>query len=66
LTNRMMVDAVVEAPGGAHFTSCVPDYNRDEEFQRAYVSAAANDDDWSIFYENYLSGISVGNSEVAK
>lgn len=66
LTNRMMVDAVVEAPGGAHFTSCVPDYNRDEEFQKSYVSAAANDDDWSIFYENYVSGISVGNSEVAK
>ena len=24
---------VVEAPGGAHFTSCVPDYDRDEAFQ---------------------------------
>jgi glutaconate CoA-transferase subunit A len=41
LLNRMMVDAVVEAPGGAGFTSCVPDYGRDEEAQRAYVDAAA-------------------------
>jgi glutaconate CoA-transferase subunit A len=41
LLNRMMVDAVVEASGGAGFTSCVPDYGRDEEAQRAYVDAAA-------------------------
>ena len=40
LLNRMMVDAVVEAPGGAGFTSCVPDYGRDEAAQRAYVEAA--------------------------
>jgi glutaconate CoA-transferase subunit A len=41
LLNRMMVDAVVEAPGGAGFTSCVPDYGRDEAAQRAYVEAAS-------------------------
>ena len=41
LLNRMMVDAVVEAPGGAGFTSCVPDYGRDEAAQRAYAEAAA-------------------------
>ena len=29
-----MVTGVVEAPNGAHFTSCVPDYDRDEAFQR--------------------------------
>jgi glutaconate CoA-transferase subunit A len=40
LLNRMMVDAVVEAPGGAGFTSCVPDYGRDEAAQREYVEAA--------------------------
>ena len=39
LLNRMMVDAVVEAPGGAGFTSCVPDYGRDEAAQRAYAEA---------------------------
>ena len=37
-----MVDGVVEAPGGAHFTSCVPDYDRDEAFQREYAAAAAD------------------------
>jgi glutaconate CoA-transferase, subunit A len=41
LLNRMMVDAVVEAPNGAGFTSCVPDYGRDEAAQRAYVDAAS-------------------------
>ena len=35
--NRLMVDGVVEAPFGAHFTSCSPDYERDEAFQREYA-----------------------------
>lgn len=35
--NRMMVDGVIEAPGGAGFTSCVPDYGRDEAAQKAYA-----------------------------
>ncbi len=33
LINRAMVAGVVETPNGAHFTSCVPDYGRDEAFQ---------------------------------
>ena len=33
LINRAMVAGVVETPNGAHFTSCVPDYDRDEAFQ---------------------------------
>ena len=40
LLNRMMVDAVVAAPNGAGFTSCVPDYGRDEAAQREYVTGA--------------------------
>ncbi|HVK25365.1 MAG TPA: CoA-transferase [Actinokineospora sp.] len=39
LLNRMMVDGVVESPGGAGFTSCVPDYDRDEALQREYAQA---------------------------
>ena len=39
--NRMMVDGVVEAPNGAHFTACPPDYERDEAFQREYAATAA-------------------------
>ena len=38
--SRLLTDGVVETPGGAHFTACVPDYPRDEPFQRAYALAA--------------------------
>lgn len=55
LLNRMMVDGVVEAPGGAAFTSCVPDYGRDEEFQRQYAEAAGDLDKWPDFYERLLA-----------
>ncbi len=54
--NRAMVDGVVEAPGGAHFTSCEPDYGRDEVFQREYAGAAADPDTWAAFVTRYLSG----------
>lgn len=56
LLNRMMVDGVVESPGGAHFTSCVPDYGRDETFQRAYAAAAGDAEAWPVFVNTYLSG----------
>jgi glutaconate CoA-transferase subunit A len=56
LLNRMMVDGVVETPRGAHFTSCAPDYGRDEAFQREYAAAAADDAAWSAFVARYLSG----------
>jgi glutaconate CoA-transferase subunit A len=56
LLNRMMVDGVVESPGGAHFTSCVPDYGRDEPFQAEYVAAAKDDAAWAPFARKYLAG----------
>jgi glutaconate CoA-transferase subunit A len=57
LLSRMMVDGVVESPGGAHFTSCVPDYERDEQFQKAYASAASGtDEDWAEFHQRFLAG----------
>ena len=56
LLNRMMVDGVIEATGGAHFTSCVPDYGRDEAFQREYAAAAGDPEQWTAFVEQYLSG----------
>jgi glutaconate CoA-transferase, subunit A len=52
LLNRMMVDGVVDAPGGARFTSCVPDYGRDEDLQRAYVDAAG--DGWESFVDRFV------------
>ncbi|MBX6751345.1 MAG: CoA transferase subunit A [Micromonosporaceae bacterium] len=54
--SRMYVTGVVEAPNGAHFTSCVPDYGRDEAFQRRYVEAAADPASWSAFVREFLSG----------
>jgi glutaconate CoA-transferase, subunit A len=54
LINRAMVDGVVETPGGAHFTSCVPDYGRDEAFQAEYAAAAASDEKWEQFRSRYL------------
>ncbi|OBY32524.1 cholesterol ring-cleaving hydrolase subunit IpdA [Mycolicibacter kumamotonensis] len=56
LINRMMVDKVVEAPGGAHFTLGAADYGRDEKFQRHYAEAAKSDEAWAEFKATYLSG----------
>jgi glutaconate CoA-transferase subunit A len=56
LLNRAMVHGVTETPGGAHFTSCVPDYGRDEEFQRRYAAAAADPEAWRAFRAEYLDG----------
>ena len=54
LINRMMVSGVVEAPGGAHFTECPPDYARDEAFQREYAKTARDEDAWKSFRAKYL------------
>lgn len=56
LINRSMVSGVVETPNGAHFTSCVPDYGRDEEFQAEYAAAAADPERWRQFHATYLAG----------
>lgn len=55
LIDRMHADGVVRAPNGAHFTSCAPDYDRDERFQRHYAASAA-DGAWEAFREEFLSG----------
>jgi glutaconate CoA-transferase subunit A len=52
---RWMVRGVIEAPHGAHFTSCEPDYGRDEAFQKAYAEAAADAGMWAAFVDKYLS-----------
>jgi glutaconate CoA-transferase subunit A len=56
LLSRMMVSGVVETPNGAHFTTCTPDYERDERFQKAYAAAAADDEAWASFEKRFLSG----------
>ena len=52
--NRSMIDGVVEAPNGAHFTECPPDYERDEAFQREYAATARDPGQWEAFKKTYL------------
>lgn len=54
LLNRAMVDGVIETPGGAHFTECLPDYGRDEDFQREYAESARDAQSWETFRSRYL------------
>ncbi|MFI1617535.1 CoA transferase subunit A [Streptomyces lydicus] len=51
LVKRHTVTGVVETPHGAHFTSCVPDYGRDEAFQKLYATTP-----WPEFAARFLSG----------
>ncbi|RJO71280.1 CoA transferase subunit A [Nocardia panacis] len=53
LLNRMMVDGVVEAPGGAHFTLSAD--GRDEKFQKHYAAAARTPEAWEQFVAKYLA-----------
>jgi glutaconate CoA-transferase subunit A len=53
---RWHTHGVVHAPHGAHFTSCEPDYGRDEPFQAAYARAAGDPDAWAAFVAEFLSG----------
>jgi glutaconate CoA-transferase subunit A len=52
--NRLMVDGVVETPNGAHFTECVPDYGRDEAFQKEYAASAKTPEAWAEFRARYV------------
>lgn len=52
--SRLLTDVVAETPHGAHFTACVPDYGRDEAFQKAYATAAGDPEAWAAFASRYL------------
>jgi glutaconate CoA-transferase subunit A len=49
--NPTMVHGVIEAPGGAWFTECVPDYPRDEALQKRYAATAKDPAAWAAFLE---------------
>lgn len=51
---RIFVDGVIEAPMGAHFTECPPDYGRDENFQKLYAETAKDQELWDSFNQKYL------------
>jgi glutaconate CoA-transferase subunit A len=52
--NRAMVDGVVERPGGAHFSSCAPDYACDEPFQKEYAESAKSPEAWEAFRSEWI------------
>lgn len=52
--SRLWTDGIVEAPFGAHFTHCVPDYDRDEVIQREYAASAKDADAWNAFRTKWI------------
>jgi len=64
--SRLLTDGVIETPGGAHFTACVPDYGRDEAFQREYAAAAGDPDAWRVFRTRYLEVDEAGYQQAAR
>lgn len=56
--SRIFVDGVVEAPRGAHFTECPPDYLRDEAFQAEYAATAKDAKAWQEFRQTFLEAAS--------
>ena len=63
---RWMVHGVVEAPGGAHFTTCTPDYERDEPFQKEYATAAKDPELWAAFEARFLKGSEADYQQAVK
>jgi glutaconate CoA-transferase subunit A len=56
LLSSMHVDGVVESPGGAWFTQCLPDYPRDEATQKRYASTAKDPEAWAAFADEFWGG----------
>ncbi|HEY4376225.1 MAG TPA: CoA-transferase [Acidimicrobiales bacterium] len=53
--SRLFVDGVVDAPNGAHPTSCDPEHARDEAFQKEYLASAKDPALWDAFRAEWLS-----------
>ena len=51
---RDPIAGVVEAPNGAHFTSCTPDYERDEAFQKEYAASATSVEAWQQWRVDWI------------
>jgi glutaconate CoA-transferase subunit A len=52
--SRLWTDGVAETPNGAHFTSCVPDYERDEAFQKEYAASAGSPEAWQAWRSEWV------------
>lgn len=53
---RTVVSGVVEAPLGAHPTSCAPNYGWDFGHLKRYAALAREEDGWSQYAAEFLSG----------
>lgn len=52
--NRSLVDGIAEAPLGAHFTSCEPDYPVPGRWLKEYAAAAKDPDAWSAYRARFV------------
>lgn len=52
---RMFVTGVIEAPGGAAFTSCEPDYGTDFDAQKKYAASAASPEAWAEYLREFTN-----------
>ncbi|WP_048307071.1 CoA transferase subunit A [Halomonas sp. PR-M31] len=51
---RYLVAGVVQAPLGAHPTSCAPDYGWDMEHLKRYVASAKEEGGWQEYMESFV------------
>jgi len=52
--NRTLVDGVIEAPYGAHPTSCLPHYGIDLDHLKAYSASAKDDQTWNDYRKRFV------------
>ena len=52
---RYLVKGVVHAPGGAHPTTCAPDYGWDMSHFKRYVASAAEEGGWQAYMDEFVS-----------
>ena len=55
--SRLWIDGVIEAPYGAHPTSCFPDYGVDRVKLGEYTSASATSDSADAYIDKYIRNI---------
>lgn len=61
--NRSMVDGIIEAPLGAHFTSCEPDYPVPDRWLDEYAASASDRDSWNAYRSRFVD---VGDDDYRK
>jgi len=57
LIPRFRTTAIVEAPYGAHPSSCMPLYDRDREHMKMYSEVAQDPVDFKRYLDKYVYGV---------